>query len=281
MIFKPVALILFLFALITGFMQFRISEVEVKKRFAEKNLSIEMHEYRSGQRKIRYYRNGLEKCEKKGLILFIHGAPGSSQDFLGFLEDSALLRQFSMISVDRPGYGYSNFGHSMKSIPEQCRILGMLLDSIPEGRNVTLVGHSFGGPVVAGMASLFPEKIDQILLLAPALDPREEKFIALAKFCKVRPVWWLTPLAWQVAADEKTSHVKELKKMDPNWKAIHCKVVHMHGTRDSLVPYKNIRITKEKMVNADVEIISLEGADHFLPWSHKKEVIEVILGFSE
>lgn len=271
------ALMLVAMAFISSFMQFRISEEEVNKRFETKGVAVEMNEYHLGPRKIRYYQTGFEQGEKKPLILFVHGAPGSSQDNLGFLENEELLKVFSMISVDRPGYGYSNFGHSMKSIEEQCRIIGKLLEDIDQERSVTLVGHSFGGPVVAGMASMFPEKVDNILMLAPALDPREEKFIGLARFSKIPPIRWLTPIAWKVAADEKTSHVDELWKMEPNWPDVRCKVVHMHGTKDSLVPYSNINITREKMTNARVEIISLEGADHFLPWSHAEQIREVLL----
>jgi pimeloyl-ACP methyl ester carboxylesterase len=267
----------FIFLLaVSGFMQFRTPAPEVFERFEKQGISIEMHEYRVGKRTQRYYRTGLENVGGKPLIIFVHGAPGSSHDFISYLEDEELLKKFSMISIDRPGYGYSNFGWSIKSMESQAKLLGMLLDSIPEERNVILVGHSFGGPIIAKMGSLFPDKIDAMLLLAPALDPMEEKFLFLAKVCKTPPFWWLAPWAWKVASDEKSSHVEELKKMDADWGEITCRVIHMHGTEDSLVPYKNIMISKEKMINADVSIISLKGADHFLPWSHKDEIKEVL-----
>ncbi len=271
------AILILALAIITSFMQFRISEEEVYERFEKSGIPIEMSEYRVEGRKIRYYQTGKEIQGENPIIVFVHGAPGSSQDYLGFLEDEELRKDFCLISVDRPGYGYSNFGHSMNSIEGQGMILGKLLEKIDPNRKMVLVGHSFGGPVVAAMAAQLPEKVDQIVLLAPALDPKHEKYIGLARFCKIPPIWWLTPIAWKVAADEKTSHVKELEKMDPNWEGIKCQVIHMHGTEDSLVPYQNVGISKERMINAQVEVVSLEGADHFLPWSHFQEIKNVLI----
>ncbi len=263
-----------------GFMEFRLSSEEVTERFEKVNLEIKEGRKIYKGRKIRFFQTG-ELKDSDQVILFIHGAPGSSQDYLQFLEDKQLRKEFCLMAVDRPGYGYSGFGHSMSSIEEQARSIFTLIEGIPREKKIILVGHSFGGPIVAKMASLFPNEIDVIIMLAPALDPREERFIPLAKFSKIPPIRWLTPYPFRVAADEKTAHVAELKKMDPDWASIKCQVIHVHGTKDSLVPYENILITREKMTSARVQAITLEGADHFLPWSHTELVKDLLLNLED
>src|SRR5437763_10015153 len=43
------------------------------------------------------------------LLIFIHGSPGSWEVFKDYLRDSDLLRQYNMISIDRTGFGFSDY----------------------------------------------------------------------------------------------------------------------------------------------------------------------------
>tara|TARA_R110000868_G_scaffold304437_10_gene565130 strand:- start:2976 stop:3374 length:399 start_codon:yes stop_codon:yes gene_type:complete len=52
-------------------------------------------------------------------VLFVHGSPGSWDNFLGFLSDTSLLKNFHMIAVDRPGFGKSGNGIPEKSLEQQ------------------------------------------------------------------------------------------------------------------------------------------------------------------
>ena len=62
----------------------------------------------------------IDGSERKVLVL-IHGSPSSSQFWEPFLFDSLLLKEASMVAVDRPGYGYSNFGVPMVSVRKQAK----------------------------------------------------------------------------------------------------------------------------------------------------------------
>ena len=54
------------------------------------------------------------------------------------------------------------------------RAISPLLDNT-NGRPVYLAGHSLGGPLVAKMAALYPEKVDGLVILAGSFDPTLEK----------------------------------------------------------------------------------------------------------
>jgi pimeloyl-ACP methyl ester carboxylesterase len=48
-----------------------------------------------------------------------------------------------------------------------------------------------------------------------------------------------------------------------------CPVTIIHGTKDPLVPYSNVAFMESHFVNAKtVRVISIENANHFIPWEH-------------
>jgi len=50
----------------------------------------------------------------------------------------------------------------------------------------------------------------------------------------------------------------------------------IHGTNDKLVPVENVDYM-HKMYRQSVEqTVILDGANHFLPWSHPEEIITAI-----
>src|SRR5689334_21645086 len=106
-------------------MTFRMSSKEVDEFFAEKKVHETQHQYKVGFRDIHYVKAG---DESKPLIVFIHGSPGSLSAFIHFLADTTLLKVSLMISTDRPGFGYSNFGNGERSLQKQAELLKPLLE---------------------------------------------------------------------------------------------------------------------------------------------------------
>ena len=107
-----------------------------------------------------------------------------------------------------------------------------------------------------------------MILLAPAIDPKNEKEVKIASLGTHPWTRWLITPAFRVASVEKSTHIAELKKLEPHLDDIDIPVCLIHGTEDSLVPYANVAFAKEK-INPDLlEVISLDGVDHFLPWTH-------------
>ena len=222
---------------------------------------------------------GTAKKKSDTAVFFIHGAPGSADNYYAYLKDSLLLQNASLYSVDRPGYGYSKFGKAVKSIDHQTQMISQVIDSLEE-QYVIVVGHSYGGPIAA-YSSLKTEKVKGVIMLAPAIDPENEKIFWIARFAKWKLTKWMVPGALSVAGDEKFSHVEALREIENVWEDITVPVIHVHGTKDVIVPYENINFSKEKFNDNYLETITLEGENHFLPWSQEDLVKELIFRLLE
>ena len=70
---------------------------------------------------------------------------------------------------------------------EQARDIAPLLDKAIPGQRVLLVGHSFGGPVVARLAMDYGNKVTDILILAGSIDPDME-----------HTEWYQYPADWPI-----------------------------------------------------------------------------------
>ena len=213
----------------------------------------------------------------KNAVLFIHGAPGSSDAFYSYLKDSTLLKNAKLITYDRPGYGYSGFGESMVKTSEQARIVKDIIDHYNLS-NVVVVGHSYGGPIAA-YASLLSNRINGVLMLAPAIDPDHEEYYRIGNFAKWKLTKWAVPTTLVVSADEKYAHEEDMRNLAQEWQNISVPVVSLQGDKDMLVPYENLDFTR-KHFNAEYFTgKTIEKENHFIPWTKRELVVDEILGF--
>lgn len=274
--------LLFLFLITTmlsSCFRMRTSDRKTRKTFREKKAVVEIKKYnlKTVNYPIRVV-SGQYDAEKDVAIFFVHGAPGASDNYYKYLQDSLLLSKANMYSIDRPGYGFSNFGKAETSIKKQTEVVAEIINQLPE-KNVVVLGHSFGGPIAA-YSSLFSSKVKSVLMLAPAIDPENEKVFWFAYVSKWKLTKWMIPGALGVAGDEKFTHVKELEKLKDVWKDIKAPVVHMHGTKDRIVPFENLQFSTEQFNKQYLDTIILHKGNHFLPWNQyslvRQELVKLI-----
>jgi pimeloyl-ACP methyl ester carboxylesterase len=244
-------------------MTFRVPNDEIITRFEIDSIPIEIIKTTYNDREFQYFEATLDSSESKPILLFVHGSPGSSDDFRNFLSDKELLKMARLISVDRFGYGHSGYGESEPSLKKQAAQLHHLL-SLYEPTVVIATGHSFGGPIIMRLAIDYPEDLDALVLVGPALDPKNEKYKGIAKFGKWKVTKWMVSKSFQVAADEKIAHVRELDTMESEIPNIRIPVKHIHGKKDKIVPYKNVDYSKKHFDSGIIEILTLEDSGHFL-----------------
>ena len=256
-------------------MSFRMSSREIDDYFKQRNVDARQHAYDIHSREIHYVTAG---DSTQALVLFVHGSPGSLSAFIHFLADTSLLHKSFLISTDRPGFGYSNFGSGVGSLHEQATILKPILDKYKGNRPVILIGHSLGGPLIARMAMDYPELVDGLIIVAGSIDPELEP----------NEVWFRAPLAtpflsWLLprslrASNEEIYHLKpELEEMLPRWSEIHCPVIVIQGKKDSLVPAENAEFARKQLVHAPVEFVFKDDMDHFVPWSNPELIHDAIV----
>jgi pimeloyl-ACP methyl ester carboxylesterase len=256
-------------------MSFRMSAREIDDYFKRQHVEVKQQSYISDSREIHYVSAG---DSTRPLVLFIHGSPGSLSAFIHFLADTSLLQKGFLITTDRPGFGYSNFGRGIGSLQKQAAILKPILDKYKACRPVILIGHSLGGPLIARMAMDYPELVDGLIIVAGSIDPELEPDEVWFRAPLATPfLSWLLPRSLR-ASNEEIYHLKpELEEMLPRWREIHCPVIVIQGKKDSLVPAANAEFAKRQLVNAPVEFVFKDDMDHFVPWSNPELIHDAIV----
>ncbi len=276
-IFSGVALLLLVWLVLSRcfIMKGRISDAKGKQWFVNKHVELETKDTVIDGRNIHY-----AVCGDAGLptLVFIHGSPGSWFHYMKFMYDTALLKKFRMVSVDRPGFGYSNFGKPMH-LQAQSQLLLKVLEAIKGNQPMYLAGHSMGAPVVAQIAAYNPALAKKIILMAAPLDINMEAKETWRHIMKVKPLYWLLPGAFQPSNTELLWLKNDLKPLGEDLIKITCDVLFIHGDKDTWVPIKNIAFGKQMMINAaSITADTLHGADHQIPWKRREEVRDILLG---
>lgn len=254
-----------------------MTEKEIAQHYRDKTSKPLFHIIENDSVRLHYVTFGQDTAQP---IIFIHGAPGSWDGYMNMLDDSALQHNFHLISVDRPGYGKSQKHPKKKtySLETQARTIMMALRSNHSQKQPIIVGRSYGAPVAAKIAALFPDKIQKIVLLSPAIDPETEKFWWFSKFGKVFLVRWFLPERMNTATDEKFAHVAELRKLLPDWQKIKSDVTVMAGGKDWIVDTTNFTFAKKMLTGKKAKFIFIPESGHLISYSRpdlvKKEFFE-------
>lgn len=215
--------------------------------------------------------------ETKPTLFFVHGSPGSWDAYKAYLQDSLLLSKFRMIAVDRPGFGYSDFG-TAENLATQSMWINEMVRQIDNKKPIALIGHSLGGPVIVKMAIDAPKRYSCLVILAGSVDPKAENPELWRPIIKSKPLRYLIPGALRPANDELWYLKSDLIKMQPNLDKVTSEVKVIHGTKDRLVPYSNMDFIRKELVNAKkMDTISIKDADHFIPWTHYEIIRDELL----
>lgn len=257
---------------LSGCVTFREKPKVISSYFAAHDVEGTIESYQSGNRKMHYAQTG---DDEKPLVVFVHGSPGSMSAFVPFLVDSSLLARAQLISVDRPGFGYSRYGFAERTLTTQASVIRDLLVEKKGNRPLILVGHSLGGPLVARLAMDYPDLVDGLVIVAGAIDPKLEPDEAWFRAPLATPfLRWILPGSLR-ASNYELYHLKpELERMLPYWKNLRCPVVIIHGKKDNLVPFGNVAFAEKHIDPALTKYITHEGARHFIPWEQPDMIVE-------
>ena len=206
-----------------------------------------------------------------------HGSPGGWSAFERYMQDKDLLGKYRMISIDRPGFGYSNFGDA-KNLDDQSKLISPLVKSFQNGKPMFAIGHSLGGPMIVKLQMDNENLFTGLVFLAAAVDPDEEKPERWRFMVKGSFLQYFLPGAFRPSNEELVYLKTDLKYLDKEWDKITCPVWIIHGDKDTFVPVGNVEYAKKKLTKAkSVEIKILTGAKHFIPWEQYDDIKEVLM----
>ncbi|HET6993781.1 MAG TPA: alpha/beta hydrolase, partial [Chitinophagaceae bacterium] len=257
-----VLIILFIIAcfIFDHYVQFRKSDKELKKIFAERNLDATINYYSTQGRTLRYLASGNDSLPT---LLILHGSPGSISYYGARLADTAIRNKFRVYAVDRPGYGYSGFGDPEPSIQKQSEMIRPILDSLNKATHpIIIMGGSYGSSVACRLAMDHPELVDGLILTGPSLGPGLEKYFWFTPVIENPAIRWFMPRLFKSANTEKVHHKKELEKMLPYWTNIKVPVIYVQGENDHIIDTSNASFARQHLVNVpslDIKFVKNRG----------------------
>ncbi len=260
------------------FLEFRMTDVELTRELSRNawNFQPEIRYREVLGRRLRLVEIGRDSLP---LIVFIHGAPSSSSFWVDLLNNGALLSQAKLMAVDRPGYGASGYGRPELSVAKQAAMIAELIRPLRSLHpSIILHGSSYGGTVAARLAMDFPELVDGILLQSASVAPGEEKTPWLSHPFSHWSISWLAPPSFQVATQEKFSHLSQLAEMAPYWDCIGAACIILHGAEDELIYPANAFFARDRLPPGSLlDFQLLPNRGHDLLWTKPELLVASLM----
>lgn len=216
------------------------------------------------------------------VILFSHGSPGSWDAWVAFFQETALTQSAQLIAYDRPGFGETTPAEPALDLATQAAVLAPILDTLSASRQVIVVGHSFGGPVAVEIACRYPEKIDQVLILAGSVDPDLEAPLFSIQYQLAAPGWRkLLPPALDVCNREILPLKNQLIDQKPCWAHMDIGVCVLQGMLDELVPAGNAAYVEAQYGHGLVGTTLIPEMGHLFVFTEPQRVVRVLKAMME
>lgn len=255
--------------------QFATSDDTAKDAFCAKGMNIRLGDFKFENNNLHYTRIG---DSTKTVLLFVHGSPGCWDFAWDYFMDSSWHNDYELVSVDRPGFGNSDYGKA-RNLFEQSEIINAFVIEKLSSRTVQLIGHSYGGPLVLQMCAEQDSLYEKCVIMAGSINPdAEEEEWQLNLFSKPA-LKWLVPGSFEQGIEELLWLKDDLKssKYLNGVAKIKTPIVGIYGTNDNMVPYDpNVNFLRERYDDSQLKLHSMEGANHFLPWEKYEEVKKII-----
>lgn len=259
-----------------------------------------------GAEKIRY----LQKGEGKD-ILFIHGTPGSIEDWLEVMD--SLAQNFRVTAFDRLGHGFSTSNEYNYHLKDNAALTEQLIDKL-DLKSPLIVGHSYGGSVATYMAvhselkdleyviidspfyELEPSLINQVVS-APFLG-KGLAFLSTYTLAKSQIKNGVTPMFKSTEGEKLENYIKERQEIWSQPKVIYSNSKEIKNLQGDLVSmsthYKNTNakmtlITEEDTVDTfregteklhselkNSELIIISNTGHYIQLEQASKIIKII-----
>lgn len=95
-------------------------------------------------------------------LVAIHGSPGSKDDYDNL---GPLLTEYTVYSVDMPGFGESTMYAKDYGFSQAAVVLGAFMDEMNIDK-AEIIGYSWGGGVASTFAQRYPDRTEKLYLLA-------------------------------------------------------------------------------------------------------------------
>jgi pimeloyl-ACP methyl ester carboxylesterase len=259
-----------------------------------------------GEENIRYVQKGEGQD-----ILLIHGTPGSIEDWQPIID--SLSTTHKVTAFDRPGNGFSTANNYDYTIKANVNMVNQLINKLALD-SVVVVGHSYGGSIVAHMATTENDKVRSYIIVAsPLYEFNPEmlyklsttpiigkgfttligKTVASQKieeglsnafggnreiltddFLAIRKQLWSQPKVLYATSSEQVNYNNDLKEVSENYKNINKKIDILVGDKDRQTTFEDCKKLQNDIQNS--EILLLKNTAHFIQFERTDELLKII-----
>lgn len=225
-------------------------------------------------------------------IVFLHGWGGSHKSFLYFQQ--RLCTKHKIINFDLPGFGESGVPMEDMGIYEYAQVVYLFLQE-NHFKNITLVGHSFGGRIAIILASMFDLDIQKLVLIDSAgLKPRYNLLTQL-RILNYKTIKNLVRAKILSSSVLEKYGSEDYRELNPQMKKTFVKVVNQYldyllpnincdtlivwGKKDKSTPYYMAKKLQKQIKHSG--LVVYEDAGHFSYIEHKENFLSVLQSFVE
>lgn len=249
--------------------------IEAKPGAAFKEAHVEADGLR-----IRY----LEAGQGAPVVQF-HGAGGLA---LSRAHD-LLAEQYRVIAFETPGFGQSPVNEKSRSMKDLAQTMGRAIANLGIER-YHLVGTSFGGKLAAWLAVQEPERIETLVLLAPAailpddwrMPPPERMAQALfahPERMPPAPPPDMAVVSKQNAFIDRINGLVRDRELEDLLPGLDVPTLVLFGTKDGVISPELGRVYREKMSNC--HFVLVYDAGHALAADRPEALTSVMVDFLE
>ncbi len=215
-------------------------------------------------------------------LVLVHGLSGSGRWWRHNI--LPLARQFQVYVIDLIGFGRSHGRHPFV-LTEAAGYLVTWMDAVGI-EQAGIIGHSMGGFITAELAAEFPQRITRMVLIAPALMPRELSSLAhaagLFRVFRHLPPGFLPILftdALRAGPVTLWKAMRELLATDlwPRLQDLATPTLLVWGEHDTLVPLSVARQLRHCLLNTRLVVIPASG--HNPMWDRPRSFNQTVLPF--
>lgn len=243
------------------------------------------------------------------VILYLHGTPG------GYNQAPKPRPGFRQLTLSRPGYLRTPL--SVGQTPEEQAIACSALMNALSIKSLWVVGASGGGPAALAFAARFPERVQGLIMVEAVSEAivlpeitapmrfdftfwllisllgksgpegiarrfipdkkNQERLLAqptqLARYADI--LWSIWPVSIRQAGWRNDR--AQFKDIQPDYAAIGCPTLIVHGTADTAVPVGQSQRLAQRIPGASLHLV--EGADHAMPYTHHDELNAAVEAF--
>jgi len=202
------------------------------------------------------------------IVILLHGWDSNAGSMYKFVKP-LLAKNKYVVSFNLPGHAFHKANTS--NIYESKETFKKFVGTLPKGRKISIISHSFGSGVVGYGLSELDLKVDTLVFLTTP-DKISDIFLEFKKLIGLNDKSYqhLLDKASAIVGEDLT-HISITKKLQ---KAQFNHLHLFHNTRDKVLPYKNSTQIAEGIPNSTLH--TLEKMGHYkMLWND--ELVEMVM----